>query len=224
MARMTGRSPLCVRQFERVGDFVAPRSPNTIDGCQAEYVRVPDAMANLGPVPDALTDEQVLMCRRGCRGSAPRGVPEPVPDEAIAAIRTHAGQLSLAAGALGCSHSSLLHMAGRYPRVAKAVKDAENRLTEIAVVQMHKLVLQGDYRACAFWLSSRMGQAKGFAPPANAPVSTGEPTPHLIIGSVNIVSVPSGSRYDEQDRMINSAGTVLEGTLIEHDARTEEDL
>jgi alcohol dehydrogenase len=29
---------------------------------QAEYLRVPDAMANLAPVPDGLTDEQVLMC------------------------------------------------------------------------------------------------------------------------------------------------------------------
>ena len=35
---------------------------NTIDGCQAEYVRVPDAMANLSRVPDALSDEEVLMC------------------------------------------------------------------------------------------------------------------------------------------------------------------
>src|SRR5919205_608397 len=35
---------------------------NTIDGCQAEYVLVPAAMANLAPVPDGLTDEQVLMC------------------------------------------------------------------------------------------------------------------------------------------------------------------
>lgn len=35
---------------------------NTIDGCQAEYVLVPDAMANLAPVPGELTDEQVLMC------------------------------------------------------------------------------------------------------------------------------------------------------------------
>ena len=35
---------------------------NTIDGTQAEYVLVPDAMANLAPVPDALSDEQVLMC------------------------------------------------------------------------------------------------------------------------------------------------------------------
>lgn len=35
---------------------------NSIDGCQAEYVLVPHAMANLTRVPDGLTDEQVLMC------------------------------------------------------------------------------------------------------------------------------------------------------------------
>lgn len=35
---------------------------NTIDGCQAEYVCVPDALANLAPVDDNVTDEQVLMC------------------------------------------------------------------------------------------------------------------------------------------------------------------
>jgi alcohol dehydrogenase len=38
------------------------RFGNTIDGCQAEYVLVPDAMVNLSPVPDGLSDEQVLMC------------------------------------------------------------------------------------------------------------------------------------------------------------------
>lgn len=38
------------------------RFGNTIDGCQAEYLRVPDAQANLAPVPDGLSDEQVLMC------------------------------------------------------------------------------------------------------------------------------------------------------------------
>ncbi|WP_102960328.1 NAD(P)-dependent alcohol dehydrogenase [Mangrovicella endophytica] len=38
------------------------RFGNTIDGAQAEYLLVPDAMANLSPIPDHLTDEQVLMC------------------------------------------------------------------------------------------------------------------------------------------------------------------
>jgi alcohol dehydrogenase len=45
--------------FKAMGGW---RFGNTIDGCQAEFVRVPDAMVNLAPVPDDLTDEQVLMC------------------------------------------------------------------------------------------------------------------------------------------------------------------
>src|SRR3546814_11904588 len=35
---------------------------NTIDGCPAEFVLVPDAMANLRPVPDSTTDEETHMC------------------------------------------------------------------------------------------------------------------------------------------------------------------
>lgn len=45
--------------FKAVGGW---RFGNTIDGCQAEYVLVPDAIANLSPIPDNLSDEQVLMC------------------------------------------------------------------------------------------------------------------------------------------------------------------
>jgi alcohol dehydrogenase len=45
--------------FKAMGGW---RFGNTLDGCQAEYVLVPDAMANLSPIPDGLTDEQVLMC------------------------------------------------------------------------------------------------------------------------------------------------------------------
>ena len=45
--------------FKAMGGW---RFGNTIDGCQAEYVLVPDAIANLSQVPDHLSDEQVLMC------------------------------------------------------------------------------------------------------------------------------------------------------------------
>ena len=45
--------------FKALGGW---RFGNTIDGTQAEYVLVPDAMANLAPIPDGLDDEQVLMC------------------------------------------------------------------------------------------------------------------------------------------------------------------
>ncbi len=51
--------PAARHGFKALGGW---RFGNTIDGCQAEYVLVPDAMANLTPIPDSLTDEQVLMC------------------------------------------------------------------------------------------------------------------------------------------------------------------
>ncbi len=38
------------------------RFGNTIDGAQAEFLLVPNAVANLAPVPDHLSDEEVLMC------------------------------------------------------------------------------------------------------------------------------------------------------------------
>jgi len=38
------------------------RFGNTIDGCQAEYVLVPDAQANLAKIPDGLGDDEVLLC------------------------------------------------------------------------------------------------------------------------------------------------------------------
>ena len=34
---------------------------NTIDGCQADYVKIPSAMANLARIPDELSDEDVLL-------------------------------------------------------------------------------------------------------------------------------------------------------------------
>jgi len=45
--------------YEALGGW---RFGNTINGCQAEYVLVPNAQANLAPIPDGLSDEDVLMC------------------------------------------------------------------------------------------------------------------------------------------------------------------
>jgi threonine dehydrogenase-like Zn-dependent dehydrogenase len=44
--------------YEAIGGW---RFGNTINGCQAEYVLVPDAQANLARVPDGLTDEDVVL-------------------------------------------------------------------------------------------------------------------------------------------------------------------
>jgi alcohol dehydrogenase len=56
---MSQDGPETMHGFKPMGGW---RFGNTIDGCQAEYVLVPDAMANLSPIPDGLTDEQVLLC------------------------------------------------------------------------------------------------------------------------------------------------------------------
>src|SRR5213083_1856402 len=45
--------------YEAIGGL---RFGNTINGCQAEYVLVPNAQANLAKIPDGLADEDVLMC------------------------------------------------------------------------------------------------------------------------------------------------------------------
>jgi threonine dehydrogenase-like Zn-dependent dehydrogenase len=45
--------------YEAIGGW---RFGNTINGCQAEYVLVPNAQANLAKIPAGLADEDVLLC------------------------------------------------------------------------------------------------------------------------------------------------------------------
>jgi alcohol dehydrogenase len=45
--------------YQAIGGW---RFGNTINGCQAEYVLVPDAQANLAKIPAGLSDQEVLLC------------------------------------------------------------------------------------------------------------------------------------------------------------------
>jgi alcohol dehydrogenase len=61
-ACLSGVSSQCAhggRGHQALGGW---RFGNTIDGCQAEYVLVPDAQANLAVIPAGLRDEEVLLC------------------------------------------------------------------------------------------------------------------------------------------------------------------
>ena len=61
-ACLSGRGAQCSHGgggFEALGGW---RFGNTINGCQAEYVLVPDAQANLAKIPAGLEDEDVLLC------------------------------------------------------------------------------------------------------------------------------------------------------------------
>jgi len=57
----SGNSSQCSGHEEHWDMIGGWRLGNSIDGCQAEFVRVPYAQANLAPIPDELSDEQCLM-------------------------------------------------------------------------------------------------------------------------------------------------------------------
>ena len=93
------------------------RFGNTINGAWAEYLLVPDARANLAPIPDALRDEDVLLCpdifstglsgaESGTSGSAMR-LPSSLKARSACArrssrqrgcVRHHRGRTTTAAG------------------------------------------------------------------------------------------------------------------------------
>jgi threonine dehydrogenase-like Zn-dependent dehydrogenase len=60
-ACLSGDHSQCGREenYRAIGGW---RFGNTINGCQAEYVLVPNAQANLAKIPDGLADEDVLLC------------------------------------------------------------------------------------------------------------------------------------------------------------------
>ena len=61
-ACLSGQGAQCSHgadSFEALGGW---QFGNTINGCQAEYVIVPAAQANLAKIPDGLSDEDVVLC------------------------------------------------------------------------------------------------------------------------------------------------------------------
>ena len=83
--------------YEALGGW---RFGNTIDGAQAEYLRVPYAQANLAPIPDGVTDEQALMladiASTGISGAESGGVR---PGDAVAVFAQGPIGLCATAGA-----------------------------------------------------------------------------------------------------------------------------
>jgi threonine dehydrogenase-like Zn-dependent dehydrogenase len=61
-ACLSGFPSQCGHGGDAFGVMGGWRFGNTIDGCQAEYVVVPNAQANLAKIPSGLTDEEVVLC------------------------------------------------------------------------------------------------------------------------------------------------------------------
>jgi hypothetical protein len=138
------------------------------------------------------------------------------PQEAIDALVKNAGQLSLAGESLGVSRGSMHQMMKRYPSVAKAARDAEARMTDIAVVQMHKLVLEKDFRACAHWLNTNPdARARGWGA-QGATVNIDAAPRHTTL--MLEVLPPTGRTFD------HATGQIIELKAIEANAVAEDEL
>lgn len=61
-ACLSGCGSQCSHGADRYEALGGWRFGNTIDGCQAEYVVVPNAQANLAVIPSSLRDEEVVLC------------------------------------------------------------------------------------------------------------------------------------------------------------------
>lgn len=115
------------------------RFGNHIDGTQAEYVLVPDAQANLCPVPDGLTDEQVLMCpdimSTGFKGAENANIQI---GDVVAIFAQGPIGLCATAGAKIKGSSMIIAVDGNNERLAMAKKlgaDITLNFTEVDVVE-----------------------------------------------------------------------------------------
>jgi hypothetical protein len=147
------------------------------------------------------------------------------PDEAIAAIKAHAGQLSLAGEALGCSRQSVEQMCRRYPRVKRAARDAEQRMTDIATVQMHKLVLEKDFRACAYWLDrSPLARARGWGPQGSEFNAGDQPrqVANILIEFVSREQIEAERAAKTIEHRELEDGRAEDSLAVDHDTRTED--
>ncbi|MBX3232550.1 MAG: alcohol dehydrogenase catalytic domain-containing protein [Labilithrix sp.] len=61
-ACLSGSAAQCSRGGDGYQALGGWRFGNTIDGCQADYVIVPNAQANLAKIPAGLKDEEVILC------------------------------------------------------------------------------------------------------------------------------------------------------------------
>lgn len=104
--------------YEAIGGW---RFGNTIDGAQAEYLRVPNAQANLAKIPDGLADEQVVLladiASTGMSGAESGGVR---PGDAVVVLAQGPIGLCATAGARLMGASLVIGVDGDDTRLAMA--------------------------------------------------------------------------------------------------------
>ena len=171
------------------------RFGNHIDGTQAEYVLVPDAQANLCPVPDGLTDEQVLMCpdimSTGFKGAENANIQI---GDVVAIFAQGPIGLCATAGARIKGASLIIAVDGNNDRLAMAKKlgaDITLNFTEIDVVDEIMKITGGrgvDSSIEALGLQSTFEQCLKILKPGGTLSSLGVYSEDLVIPMAHFAS------------------------------------
>jgi hypothetical protein len=88
----------------------------------------------------------------------------PSIEDTLVQIKAHKGFVTPAALALGVSRGVLDRMISRSSRLSYACHQERGGLTDFAEQQLFKRIAAGDTKAICFALSSKWGQARGYAP------------------------------------------------------------
>ncbi|HCI76897.1 MULTISPECIES: NAD(P)-dependent alcohol dehydrogenase [unclassified Psychrobacter] len=171
------------------------RFGNHIDGTQAEYVLVPDAQANLCPVPDGLTDEQVLMCpdimSTGLKGAENANIQI---GDVVAIFAQGPIGLCATAGARIKGASMIIAVDGNNDRLAMAKKlgaDITLNFTEVDVVDEIMKITGGrgvDSSIEALGLQSTFEQCLKILKPGGTLSSLGVYSEDLVIPMAHFAS------------------------------------
>lgn len=171
------------------------RFGNHIDGTQAEYVLVPDAQANLCPVPDGLTDEQVLMCpdimSTGFKGAENANIQI---GDVVAVFAQGPIGLCATAGARIKGASMIIAVDGNNERLAMAKKlgaDITLNFTEVDVVDEIMKITGGrgvDSSIEALGLQSTFEQCLKILKPGGTLSSLGVYSEDLVIPMAHFAS------------------------------------
>lgn len=171
------------------------RFGNHIDGTQAEYVLVPDAQANLCPVPDGLTDEQVLMCpdimSTGFKGAENANIQI---GDVVAIFAQGPIGLCATAGAKIKGASMIIAVDGNNERLAMAKKlgaDITLNFTEVDVVDEIMKITDGrgvDSSIEALGLQSTFEQCLKILKPGGTLSSLGVYSEDLVIPMAHFAS------------------------------------
>ncbi|HYG41698.1 MAG TPA: NAD(P)-dependent alcohol dehydrogenase [Bordetella sp.] len=216
------------------------RFGNIIDGTQAEYVLVPDAQANLAPVPDGLTDEQVLMCpdimSTGFKGAENAGIR--IGDTVVVFAQGPIG-LCATAGARLSGASTIIAVDGNDHRLAIARQmgaDAVLNFRQCDVVQEIMSLTRGrgvDAAIEALGTQSTFESALRVLKPGGTLSSLGVYSEDLRIpieafaaglGDHKIVTALCPGGKERMRRLLNvvEAGRVDLGLLVTHEYRLDD--